>query len=125
VGNEQKRILPIRNYATTSGIERSIHKSQRRLVNGGITVRKPAIATRVSPVVNNAVRQLTKALGITISEYLRKLILDDLESKQMFRGEFKKTVEQPQTKDLKERIGDSIRKLLSEPEEEKNHETFR
>ena len=81
-----------------------------------MTVRKPALATRVSPVVNNAVRQLTKALGITISEYLRKLILTDLETKQMFWGEFKKTVEQPQTKDRKDRIEDIMRKLWSQPE---------
>jgi hypothetical protein len=57
-----------------------------------MTQRKPALATRVSPYVNNAVRRLTTGLGITISEYLRKLILQDLESRRIFDDELKKAV---------------------------------
>jgi hypothetical protein len=56
-------------------------------------MRKPALATRVSPYVNQSVRKLAKALGITISEYLRKLILQDLDSRKMFQDELKKAVE--------------------------------
>lgn len=59
-----------------------------------MTQRKPALATRVSPVVNTAVRRLAKALGITISEYLRALILQDLDSRKMFEDELKRAVEQ-------------------------------
>jgi hypothetical protein len=47
-----------------------------------MTQRKPILATRVSPLVNKSVKQLAETLGITVSEYLRKLILDDLESKK-------------------------------------------
>jgi len=85
-----------------------------------MTQRKPALATRVSPNVNASVRRLTKALGITISEYLRKLILDDLESKQMFKGEFKKAVEQSETNDRtqrpKESIGEQLLKAFAREE---------
>ena len=89
-----------------------------------MTRRKPAIATRVSPVVNTAVRQLTKALGITISEYLRKLILDDLESKQMFKGELKKAVEQSETNDHTQRPERRITKQLLKALEENNDEPY-
>jgi len=58
------------------------------------TVRKPILATRVSPYINQSVRRLTKGLGISISEYLRKLILQDLDSRKMFEDELKKAVEQ-------------------------------
>jgi hypothetical protein len=89
-----------------------------------MTQRKPALATRVSPVVNTAVRRLTEALGITISEYLRKLILDDLESKQLFEDEFKATLERSEPKARKETPGEMLRKWLSEPDEENNHERW-
>jgi len=68
-----------------------------------MTQRKPALSTRVSPIVNTAVRQLTKALGITISEYLRKLILQDLDSRKMFQDELKKAVEQSEANDVTQR----------------------
>jgi hypothetical protein len=87
-------------------------------------LRKPAIATRVSPAVNNAVRQLSKALGITVSEYLRKLILDDLESKRIFNEQFTKMTGTPETKEAEERPEDSIKKLLSRMNEEENNENF-
>lgn len=89
-----------------------------------MTRRKPALATRVSPIVNIAVRRLTEALGITISEYLRKLILDDLESKKMFEDELKTAVKKSEPKARKETPGEMLRKLLSEPDEENNHERW-
>ena len=86
-----------------------------------MTQRKPAIATRVSPVVNNAVRQLTGALGITISEYLRKLILNDLESKQMFEGEIKEAIEKSENKEHKASPEKLLKRLL-ELERDDNYE---
>jgi hypothetical protein len=67
------------------------------------TRRKPILATRVSPVVDNVVRILANTLGITISEYLRKLILDDLESKRVFNGHFTKTIGQTEPEEPKEK----------------------
>jgi transcriptional regulator with XRE-family HTH domain len=90
--------------------------------NKVLTQRKPILATRVSPVVNKSVKQLAKILGITVSEYLRKLILDDLESKQMLSKQFTKTVEQTEPKQNKERPEDKIRKLLSRLQEEESDE---
>ena len=81
------------------------------------TYRKPAIATRVSPAVNKAVRQLTNALGLTISEYLRKLILDDLESKGMFNAQIKESIEQTETMDREESPRDLIKRLWDQSEE--------
>ena len=89
-----------------------------------MTRRKPALATRVSPTVNNAVRQRTKTLGITISEYLRKLILDDLESKQLLSNDFKKNIEEPPKNDRKLSPKNTIRKLLSDQDEEDYHERW-
>jgi hypothetical protein len=86
-----------------------------------MTQRKPALATRVSPVVNIAVRRLTEALGITISEYLRKLILDDLESKKMFEDELKTAVKKSETNDHKATPESLLTKLL-EIERENNYE---
>jgi predicted RecB family endonuclease len=68
-----------------------------------MTQRKQAIATRVSPYVNQSVRKLAKGLGISISEYLRKLILQDLDSRKMFQDELKKAVEQSEANDVTQR----------------------
>lgn len=59
-----------------------------------MTQRKPILATRVSPYVNQSVRRLTRGLGISISEYLRKLILQDLESRKLFQDELKEAGDQ-------------------------------
>lgn len=56
-------------------------------------MRKPILATRVSPVVNKSVRLLTKGLGITISEYMRRLIMQDLDSRNFFNEELKKALQ--------------------------------
>ena len=79
-----------------------------------MTQRKPALATRVSPYVNTSVRKLAKGLGISISEYLRKLILQDLDSRKMFEGELKKAVDESKTipQVHARRPEDSIRDLL-------------
>ena len=87
-----------------------------------MTVRKPAIATRVAPAVNNAVRKLTKILGITVSEYLRKLILDDLESKRILNVQFPKTIDQPEEEEPMENPAAHIKKLLIQPNEEESNE---
>ena len=50
-------------------------------------MKKHILATRVGHYVNNSVRVLARGLGISISEYLRKLILQDLESKRLFEDE--------------------------------------
>ena len=88
-----------------------------------MTQRKPAIATRVSPRVNKAVKQLTKTLGITVSEYLRKLILDDLESKRILNSQFATTLEQDETM-KPERPEEMIRKALLEPDGKDDDESF-
>ena len=56
-------------------------------------MKKHILATRVGHYVNNSVRFLTCGLGISISEYLRKLILHDLESRHLFEDELAKAVE--------------------------------
>lgn len=55
---------------------------------------KPILATRVVPVINKSVRKLTRGLGISISEYLRRLIFQDLDSRRIFNDELKKAVEE-------------------------------
>ena len=55
------------------------------------------LATRVNGYANNAVRALAKGLGISISEYLRKLILQDLESQKLFQDKLKEAVEQSES----------------------------
>ena len=57
-------------------------------------MRKPILATRVAPYINKSVRRLTKALGISISEYLRRLILQDFDSRKIFDDELKRVIEQ-------------------------------
>ena len=59
-------------------------------------MKKHILATRVGHYVNNSVHVLTRGLGITISEYLRKLILQDLESKRLFEDELARTFEKPE-----------------------------
>ena len=58
-----------------------------------ITMKKHILATRVGHYVNNSVRFLTRGLGISISEYLRKLILQDLESRHLFEEELIKVID--------------------------------
>ena len=67
-------------------------------------MRKPALATRVSPEVNTSARKLAENLGITVSEYLRSLILQDLNSKKLLELENTnkdETEDQPRTEHAK------------------------
>tara|TARA_B100001971_G_C18067508_1_gene471259 strand:- start:644 stop:835 length:192 start_codon:yes stop_codon:yes gene_type:complete len=57
-----------------------------------ITVKKHILATRVGHYANNSVRTLARGLGISVSEYLRKLILQDLESKRLFEEDLSKAL---------------------------------
>ena len=75
-----------------------------------ITLKKNILATRVSTYVNTTVRKVVRGLGISVSEYLRTLILHDLESKGMFKEELKHTLEQPEEQEITPE--DSIRELL-------------
>ena len=79
------------------------------------TLKKHILATRVSSYVNNSVRALAKGLGISVSEYLRKLILQDLDSRKMFEDELKRAVEQVDEEEHTSRKPqspeDAIRKL--------------
>lgn len=63
-------------------------------------MRKPILATRCAPCVNNAVRKLANSMGVSISEYLRRLVLQDLDSRKMLDEELKKAVESPDEEDL-------------------------
>ena len=56
-------------------------------------MRKHVIAARVGKYVYNSVQGLTKGLGISISEYLRKLIIQDLDSKRLFEEDLARVVE--------------------------------
>jgi len=58
-----------------------------------ITVKKHILATRVGHYVNDSVRGLTRGLGISISEYLRKLIIQDIDSRRLFEEELARAVE--------------------------------
>lgn len=58
-----------------------------------ITLKDNILATRVTHFVHKTVKMVAKGLGISVSEYLRTLILHDLESKGMFAGELKKAIE--------------------------------
>ena len=51
------------------------------------------LATRVNDYINKSVRLIAGALGISISEYLRKLILHDLDAMKTFVDELKKECE--------------------------------
>jgi hypothetical protein len=57
------------------------------------TMKEHILATRVNDYINKSVRVLSEALGINISEYLRKLILHDLDAMKTFVDELKKTTE--------------------------------
>ena len=60
-----------------------------------LTLKNHHVATRVSSAVNDAVRRVARGLGISRSEYLRSLILKDLNSKGFLRDEqLKRAVKQ-------------------------------
>jgi hypothetical protein len=46
----------------------------------------------VSPTVKQSVEKLAKAMGVSVSEYVRRLILEDLDKRSLFttklKGEF-------------------------------------
>lgn len=78
------------------------------------TLKKHFIATRVNARVNRAVKMVARGLGISISEYLRKLIIQDLDSRKMFEGELRKSVNESKTitQVHPRRLEDSIRELI-------------
>ena len=47
------------------------------------------LSTAVTPKVAELVRELAEEMGITVSEYLRRLILDDLDRRTVFTGRLK------------------------------------
>jgi len=67
------------------------------------TERKLALCTRVSPYVDKSVRKLAKGMGITISEYLRRLIMQDLDSKRLFNNDLRRTVDSYDDEDVRPR----------------------
>jgi len=56
-------------------------------------MKKHILATRVGRYAYNSVRVLSKGLSISVSEYLRNLILQDLESRRLFEDELAKVVD--------------------------------
>jgi len=44
---------------------------------------KKTIWARVSPDIDKSARMLAKAMGISISEYVRRLIIEDLDSRKL------------------------------------------
>lgn len=81
---------------------------------------KQTLATRVSPYINKSVRMLSKGLGVTISEYLRRLILQDLDSRNLFDDELRRIIhlyndkEHPLTEREAEGSGKRIGRLLND-----------
>jgi len=47
------------------------------------------LATVVTPEVGKVVRQLVSVMGISVSEYIRHLILKDLDEKMLFTRQLK------------------------------------
>ena len=45
---------------------------------------KKTIWSRVGADIDKSVRKLAEAMGISISEYVRRLILEDLDSRNLF-----------------------------------------
>ena len=56
-------------------------------------MKRKIIATRVGYYVHNSVKDLTGGLGISVSEYLRKLIIQDLDMRHLFEDELAQAVE--------------------------------
>ena len=48
---------------------------------------KKTIWARVSPDIDKSARMLAKAMGISISEYVRRLIIQDLDSRNLLELE--------------------------------------
>jgi len=44
---------------------------------------------RLKPEVKELVKQMAKAQGVSISEYLRKLVINDLDQRNVFTTELK------------------------------------
>jgi len=84
-----------------------------------ITLKKHILATRVNSYVNKSTRAVARGLGISVSEYLRNLILQDLNSKKMFVDEPKRTVEQPE-EDQRTPKDKLLESLSWQPEEERS-----
>jgi len=48
------------------------------------------LATRVGHSIYNSVQTLTEAIDISVSEYLRKLVLSDLDSRSLLDDELRR-----------------------------------
>ena len=88
-------------------------------MNERFTKRKPALATRVSPNIYNSFKLLANNLGITVSEYLRRLILQDLESKKMLQYRLKNADQEDEDNEAiirrrSDNPAEAIRRLLED-----------
>jgi len=50
------------------------------------------IGFRIDPEIDRIVRQVAKKMGISTSEYIRKLILEDLEKKSILTARIKEAI---------------------------------
>jgi len=50
------------------------------------------IGIRIDPEIDRIVRQVAKKMGISTSEYIRKLILEDLEKKSILTARIKEAI---------------------------------
>jgi hypothetical protein len=55
---------------------------------------KKTIWSRIGIDVDKRVRRISRALGISISEYVRRLILQDLDSRKMFDNELREAIQE-------------------------------
>jgi hypothetical protein len=62
---------------------------------------KIMIWARVDTEVRDLVEKLAKAKGISISEYVRSLILEDLDKRTIFTMALKQTLHEPQREEAK------------------------
>ena len=56
-------------------------------------MKKAILATRVGSYIDKSARMLIKSLDISISEYLRRLIMQDLDSRKLFDEELREVIE--------------------------------
>jgi len=52
--------------------------------------KREVVFATVSPEVKEAVERVAQAMGISLSEYVRRLILEDLDKRSFFTQEAKK-----------------------------------
>lgn len=79
-------------------------------------MKKTILATRVGSYIEKSVRMLIKSLDISISEYLRRLIMQDLDSRNLFDKELREVIESFDEEDLHHRKARS--RFISYPPKE-------